>query len=315
MLLPTNPTALEFKLVKWIKFFVFVAVLGISLSTSTLALAQTDTEVKDMNTRGNYAEINGLNLYYELYGAGEPLILLHGALGSTGMFGEVLPMLAEGRQVIAVDLQAHGRTADIDRPLSLETMADDIAALIQRLGFEQADVMGYSMGGGVALRTAIQHPEVVRKLVVVSVPFKRDGWYPEILEGQAMMNAEAAEPMKQTPMYQGYASVAPRLEDWPVLLGKMGEMASKDYDWSKEVATIKAPTLIVVGDADAVRTAHAVEFFELLGGGKKDGGWDGSGMSKAQLAILPGMMHYTIFNAPALATTVISFLEKVMTHD
>jgi pimeloyl-ACP methyl ester carboxylesterase len=289
----------------WINLIILV----LMLIRPIVGFAQTDRGEKDMNSQGNYAEINDLNLYYEIQGEGEPLILLHGALGSTGMFGEVLPMLAKGRQVIAVDLQAHGRTADSDRPLSLETMADDVAALIQHLGFEKADVMGYSMGGGVALRTAIQHPEVVRKLVVVSTTFKRDGWYPEILEGQAMMNAEAAEPMKQTPMYQGYASVAPQLEDWPVLLGKMGEMVRRDYDWSEEVSILKAPTLLVVGDADAVRTSHAVEFFELLGGGKKDGGWDGSGMSKAQLAILPGLTHYTIFNSPVLATTVIPFLE------
>jgi pimeloyl-ACP methyl ester carboxylesterase len=134
-------------------------------------------------SKGNYAEVNGLEMYYEIHGTGEPLILLHGGVGAIEMFGEVLPLLAEGRQVIAADLQAHGRTADIDRPLSFESMADDIAALIEHLGFEKADVMGYSLGGGVALQTAIRHPEVVRKLVVVSTPFERDGWYPEILAG------------------------------------------------------------------------------------------------------------------------------------
>ena len=134
-------------------------------------------------SKGNYAEVNGLEMYYEIHGTGEPLILLHGGVGAIEMFGEVLPLLAEGRQVIAADLQAHGRTADIDRPLSFESMADDIAALIEHLGFAKADVMGYSLGGGVALQTAIRHPEVVRKLVVVSTPFERDGWYPEILAG------------------------------------------------------------------------------------------------------------------------------------
>jgi pimeloyl-ACP methyl ester carboxylesterase len=262
-----------------------------------------------MNANGNYAKINGLELYYELHGEGEPLILLHGGLGATKMFGDVLPLLAESHQVIAVDLQAHGGTADIDRPLSFEAMADDIAALIKHLELEQAAVMGYSNGGSVALRTAIQHPKLVRKLIVVSAPFKRDGWYPEVQAGMAQMSAELAESMKPTPMYQLYSSIAPRLEDWPVLLAKTGEMMRRDYDWSKEVATLEAPTMIVVADADSVRTSHAVEFFELLGGGKKDGGWDGSGMSKAQLAILPGMTHSTIFNSPVLAATVIPFLE------
>jgi pimeloyl-ACP methyl ester carboxylesterase len=248
---------------------------------------------------GSYASVNGLEMYYEILGGGEPLILLHGGVGAIEMFGEVLGLLAEGRQVIAVDLQAHGRTADIDRPLSFELMADDIAALIEHLEIEQADVMGYALGGGVALQTAIRHPEVVRKLVVVSTPFKRDGWYPEILAGMEQMGPEVAEPMKQTPMYQLYARVAPRAEDWPVLLTKLGQLLAQDYDWSRDAEAIEAPMMIVVGDADSVRTAHAVEFFELLGGGKADGGWDGSGMSDARLAILPATTHYNIFFSPS----------------
>src|SRR5215207_7052901 len=205
-------------------------------------------------SKGNYAEVNGLEMFYEIHGTGEPLILLHGGVGAIEMFGEVLPLLAEGRQVIAADLQAHGRTADIDRPLSLESMADDIVALIKHLGFEKADVMGYSLGGGVALRTAIQHLEVVKKLVVVSTPFRRDGWYPEVLAGMGQMGPEAAEPIKQTPMYQLYASVAPKPDDWPVLLTQLGQLLGQDYDWSEEVAAIEVPTMIVVGDADSVRT-------------------------------------------------------------
>jgi pimeloyl-ACP methyl ester carboxylesterase len=261
---------------------------------------------------GSYAQVNGINLYYEVHGKGEPLILLHGGVGAIEMFGEVLPLLAAGRQVIAADLQAHGRTVDIDRPMTIEAMADDIAALIKHLKFEKADIMGYSMGGGVALQTAIRHPEAVHKLVVVSCPFKRDGWYPEIVAGMSQMGPEAAEPMKQTPMYALYSQIAPKIDDWVVLLTKMGEMLRKDYDWSKDVPSIKAPTLIVVGDADSVRTAHAVEFFELLGGGKADGSWDGSGMSNSRLAILPAMTHYTIFSSPALAAAVIPFLDAPM---
>jgi pimeloyl-ACP methyl ester carboxylesterase len=256
-----------------------------------------------------YARVNGLDVYYEIHGTGEELVLLHGGLGSTGMFGPVLPMLAEHRRVIAVDLQAHGRTADIDRPLDYRLMADDVVAVVEALGLAKADVVGYSLGGGVALRTAVQHPEVVRRLALASTPFRRDGWYPEILAGQAQLGPQAAESMKQTPMYQSYASIAPRPEDWPVLLTKIGELLGRDYDWSTDVATIQAPTLLVAGDADAVRTAHAVEFFELLGGGQRDGGWDGSGMSNARLAILPGLTHYTIFAAPAFASTVGAYLD------
>ena len=277
-----------------------------------MAEHKVNSKATNKHARSSYASVNGLNLYYEIHGAGEPLILLHGGVGAIEMFGEVLPSLAQNRQVVAVDLQAHGRTADIDRPLSFELMAEDIAALIKHLGIEDADVMGYSLGGGVALRTAIQHPEVMRKLVLVSTPFKRDGWYPEILAGMGQMGPQVAEQMKQTPMYQLYASIAPKPEDWPVLLTRLGELLRQDYDWSNEVAAIKAPTLIVVGDADSVRTAHAVAFFELLGGGKVDAGWDGSGMSNARLAILPSMTHYNIFSSPTLAAVVASFLDAPM---
>jgi pimeloyl-ACP methyl ester carboxylesterase len=264
------------------------------------------------DSRGKYAPVNSFEMYYEVHGKGEPLILLHGGVGAIEMFGEVLELLAEGRQVIAVDLQAHGRTADIDRLLSFESMADDISALIEHLGLSRADVMGYSLGGGVALRTVIRHPGVVRKLVLVSTPFSRDGWFPEVLAGMGQMGPEAAEPMKQTPMYQLYASVAPKPEDWPVLLTKLGELLGQDYDWSDEVAAIEAPTMIVVGDADSVRPAHAVRFFELLGGGRADAGWDGSEMSNARLAVLPATTHYEIFSSPTLASAVTPFLDAPM---
>ena len=288
-----------------IRSFITRSIAGITLAASTFAFTQTNTTAV---LKSGYAPVDGLKMYYEVHGTGEPLILLHGGLGSSDMFSEIMPLLSKKRQVIAVDLQAHGRTADINRPLSYKAMADDVAALIHSLNIEKADVMGYSVGGEVALRTAIQHPEVVKKLVIVSATFSRDGWYPEIVAGMTNMGADSAASMKQTPMYQLYAHTAPRPEDWPVLHTKLGEMFRKDYDWSKDLPAIKAPTLLVFGDADAVRTAHAVEFFELLGGGKKDGGWDGSGVSSAQLAILPGLTHYTIFSSPVLASTVTAFL-------
>ena len=261
-----------------------------------------------------YASVNGLNMYYEIHGTGQPLILLHGGFGMTGMFGEVLSLLAQNRQVIAVDLQAHGRTADIDRPLRLELMGDDIAALVKHLGFDKADVMGYSMGGGAALRAAIQHPEVVRNLVLVSVPFSRNGWYPEIAASMAQMSAISAEFMKGTPMYEGYVAVAPDPEHFPVLCGKMGDMLSQDYDWSKDVAALTMPTMLVYGDADSIPPLHAAQFFALLGGGKQDGSWDGSGMPNAQLAILPGTTHYNSFSSPLLVPAVTPFLDASMSE-
>jgi pimeloyl-ACP methyl ester carboxylesterase len=256
-----------------------------------------------------YAPVNGLNLYYEIHGGGPPLVLLHGGLGGTEMFSGILPALSINRQVIAVDLQAHGRTADIDRPLSCEAMAGDIAALLRHLDIGQADVMGYSLGAGVALRTAIQHPPIVRKLVVLSTVFRRDGWYPEVLAAMAQIGAASAEMMKPSPIYQTYARIAPRPEDWPLLLTKIGEALRIDFDWSQEVAAIKARTMLVFGDADAIRPEHMVQFFQLLGGGKKDPGWDGSGMPAARLAILPGVTHYNILSSPVLAPAVVGFLD------
>ena len=261
------------------------------------------------NGAGQYADLRGIKLYYEIRGTGHPLILLHGGLGAIEMFGPNLPALAKGHRVIAVDLQGHGRTADIDRPLRTELMAGDIAALIKHLKLDRPDVMGDSLGGGVALLTALRHPELVGKLVVVSTPIRRSAFYPDILAQQAQVTAAAAEAMKQTPMYQLYASIAPRPQDWPRLLAKLGDAMKEDFDYSKEVAGLKATTLVVAADADIFPPAHAIEVFGLLGGGRRDGGWDGSGRPRSRLAILPGLTHYTIFSAPALSATALSFLD------
>src|SRR2546430_84380 len=263
-----------------------------------------------MSGNGKYADVNGIKLYYEIHGSGRPLVLLHGGLGSIDMFGPNLQAFAKGHQVIAVDLQGHGRTADIDRPITAQAMGDDIAALIRHLKIERPDLVGYSLGGGVAFQVALRHPELVRKLVLVSTPLRRNAFYADILSQQAQVTAEAAEMMKQTPMYQSYAAVAPRPEDWGRLLSKIGESMKADFDMTGEVAKIKAPTMIVAGDADIFPPAHAVEVFGLLGGGKQDGGWDGSGRPTSRLAILPGVTHYAMGIAPALPPTVISFLDE-----
>lgn len=261
---------------------------------------------------GKYVSINDLNMYYEVHGAGKPLVVLHGAFGGVAMFEQLLQQLAETRQVIAVELQAHGHTADIDRPLSLEFMADDVAALLKHLGFANADILGYSLGGSVALQTVIRHPDLVRKLIVVSAPCKSDGWYAERLTVMRSMNAEVAKTWIGSPMHQAYVSVAPNPGDWTTLATKIGQLLGQDYDWSKDVAAIKSPTMIVIGDADSIRTAHAVEFFELLGGGKKDAGKDGSGIPNARLSILPATTHYNILFSPMLASSVAAFLDAPM---
>lgn len=268
---------------------------------------------------GSYAEVNGLRLYHEIHQpVGEadsnsaPLILLHGGIGSVEMFTPSLQVLTQRRMVITVDLQGHGRTADIDRPIRYELMADDIAELIKLLRIKQADIMGYSLGGGVSLRTAIQHPALVRKVIVVSAPFKQSGWYPEILAAATRKGPEAVESKKKLPLYRVYAGIAPRPDDWPILLAKLGDLVSRNYDWMQEAAAMKAPAMIVVGDADAVRTSHSVECFELLGGGQRDAGWDGSGSPVAQLAILPGTTHYNIISTSTLARAVVPFLDAPM---
>jgi pimeloyl-ACP methyl ester carboxylesterase len=286
--------------------FLAASAAGSVLAASGNALGQA-SGVPAVKT--GYAALNGLNLYYEIHGAGEPLILLHGGLGSTEMFGEVLPLLSRARRVVAPDLQAHGRTADIDRPISYEALADDVATLMKHLGIEKADVMGYSLGAGTALQLTIRHSAVVRELIVVSTVFKRDGWYPEILTAMAQLGPAVAEQLKPSPPYQVYSRIAPRPADWPVLVTKMGNVLRKQYDWSKDIAAIKSPTMLVFGDADSIPPEHMVEFFKLLGGGQKDGGWDGSGISNARMAILPGVTHYNILSSPALVPTVKLFLD------
>ena len=261
---------------------------------------------------GQYAEVNGINLYYETHGSGRPLVLLHGGLGSGEMFGPVLPLLAERHQVIAVDLQGHGRTADIDRPIDVRLMAGDIAALIDHLRLDTPDLVGYSLGGGVALHTAAQYPAKIRRLVLASANIRPDAIYPEMRVQQRQVSAAAAEFMKDTPMYQLYQRVAPRPQDFPRLLDKIGESMSKDFDFTEEVRGLQMPTLVMAADADMAPPSHYVEVFKLLGGGLRDGGWMGEGQPEGghALAILPGLTHYNIANSPLFAAATLAFLDE-----
>jgi pimeloyl-ACP methyl ester carboxylesterase len=261
---------------------------------------------------GEYAEVNGINLYYETHGSGRPLILLHGGLGAGQMFEPILPTLAADHQVVVVDLQGHGRTADIDRPIDIRLLADDIAALIDHLGLEKPDLVGYSLGGGVALFTAVKYPATVGRLVVTSAHVKSDAIDPAIRAQQGQVNASAAELMKETPMYQLYQRIAPRPEDFGRLLDKIGESMSKPFDYSEEVRGLQVPTLLVAADADMAPPSHYVEVFKLLDGGLRDGGWMGEGRPKGghALAILPGLSHYTIFASPLFAAVTLDFLDS-----
>jgi pimeloyl-ACP methyl ester carboxylesterase len=209
------------------------------------------------------------------------------------MFGGNIATLAAGRRVVAVDLQAHGHTSDVDRPLRFESMADDVTALLKQIGAAPADIVGYSLGGGVALQMAIRQPQAVRKLVVVSAPLARRGWFPGIRDQFDQMSASAAQyaaATKQGPLSKLYPD-----KDWRNVFAKLGDLLSRDYDWTAGVKTIKAPVMLVYADADAIDPAHIAEFYKLVGGGQRDAGQDGSARSIAQLAVLPGTTHYDVF--------------------
>jgi pimeloyl-ACP methyl ester carboxylesterase len=262
-----------------------------------------------------YAPVTGgVRMYWRSTGeGGTPLVVVHGGFGDAGMFGAVVDRLATGRRVVAVELQGHGHTADVDRPFSWDAFADDVAALVRHLDLGPADLMGYSLGGGVVLRTAIRHPEVVRRLVVVAAPCGRDGWLPDVLAGMAGVTSAGFEWMRQSPPYAAYTAVAPDVTAFPALMDKTGDLIRAPYDWSGEVPSVTAPVLLVYADCDGVPPAHAAEFFALLGGGLRDPGWDGSGGRPAsRLAILPGRTHYDVFSAPELAPVVDGFLSEAV---
>ena len=263
------------------------------------------------NTTGR-ATLKGVDYHYDVRGQGEPLLLLHGGLGSSDMFEPLLPILGQGRQVIVVDLQGHGRSSLGSRPIRCEAIADDVAALLKRLGRAKVDVLGYSFGGCVGLRLAVQHPDLVRRLALVSTPFANDGWYAEMRAQQAQVSAAMAPMMKETPMYKSYVAVAPKPDEFPRLLDAMGDFMRQKYDWSADVQTLaklKMPVMLVYGDGDMVRPEHEIKFYQLLGGGLKDAGWNRESMPRNRLAILPDLTHYDIFTSPRLAETVRPFLD------
>jgi pimeloyl-ACP methyl ester carboxylesterase len=274
-----------------------------SMSDTTPATISTRTE-------SAYASVNGLDIYYEIHGSGRPLVLLHGGLSTIGTdFGQVLQPLAETRRTIGIEQQGHGHTADIDRPLTYEQMAEDTATLLRQLEVEQADFFGYSMGGGIALQIAMRHPELVRKLVPAGgTAYRPDGLYPEILEGIEHMTPEA---LAGSEFEKAYARTAPRPENWPALIARMQELDAGWKGWSPEdIQSIAAPTLVIIGDSDIVRPEHAVELFRLLGGGVPG---DLAGLPRSQLAVLPGATHVGLVDrADWLISMVTEFLDAPM---
>ena len=253
----------------------------------------------------DYAPVNGLKMYYEIHGAGEPLVLINGAFMTIEAWGDVLPMLAKSREVIALELQGHGRTADIDRPFSHEQFADDVAALMRHVGVAKADVLGFSLGGEVALQFAIRHPEMTRKLIVVSATYRSDGWYPEVAATIAKITPES---FNGSVIREGYDRVAPDPKAFPVLVEHIKALEAQPYAWSEDaIRAIPSPTLIVLGDSDGVRLEHAVAMFKLLGGGVFG---DIVGLPKSQLAVLPGTFHFVVMMRSAwLVPMITDFLD------
>ena len=260
--------------------------------------------------QGKYVNVNGLTMYYEIHGTGQPLVLLHGAFSAIGTsFGKLLPELAKTRQVIAFEMQAHGHTADIDRPLSMGQMADDTAAALQQLAIEKADFFGYSLGAGIALQVAIRHPEIVRKLVLASVTYRLDGLHPGLMEGLADMKPEM---MFGSPWHEEYLRIAPRPQDFATLFAKKTQMDRETRDLpASTLEAIKAPALLIIGDSDIVRPEHAVEMFRLFGGGIM--GDTPAGPPDSQLAVLPGTTHVTLVDRAGLLLSIIPpFLDAPM---
>lgn len=257
--------------------------------------------------RCGHAEVNGIKMYHEIYGEGEPLVLIHGGLTTIGEVQPWVQPLAQNRQVIAVEMQGHGHTADTDRPMSFATMGDDIAMLLAHLGIRKADLAGHSFGAACAIRAAIQHPEQVRRLVVISSVYARSGWYPESQRGMSQISAAMAENMMQTPTGK-LSREWPEPQRFPRFLDKMGKLMSEDYDWSAEIAKLPMPVLLVFADNDSISQQHVARFFALLGGGIKEPGWLNTQLSTSRLAVVPGYSHYNFITSPEVPQTVEKFL-------
>ena len=257
-----------------------------------------------------YAPADGVDVYWESRGSGgTPLVMVHGGYGTTTMFESVPELLARERRVVTIELQGHGHTRDTGGPFTWEGFGEQVAGVVRHLGSGQADLLGWSLGGGAVLRCAIQHQDLVRKLVVVSAPCRRTAWFPEVLAGFDSMTAATLAPLlRQSPLGMAYAEVAPDPDAFPALVDKSGELLRRPYDWSDEVKGLTMPVLLAYADSDGIPPSHAAEFFALLGGGQRDAGVDGSLAPASQLAILPGMTHYNVGPSPKLATAVADFL-------
>jgi pimeloyl-ACP methyl ester carboxylesterase len=258
-------------------------------------------------TSSGYADVNGISLYHEIYGDGEPLVFIHGGLTTIGEVQRWVQPLAKTHKVIAVEMQGHGHTTDTDRPMSFDVMANDIAALLEHLEIPKADIAGHSFGGACAMRMAIQHPGTVRRLVVISAPYARSLWYPEVAEGMAQVGAPMAGHMMQTPTGK-LSTEWPDPQRFPTFLDKLGKLMSEHYDWSAHIAKLPMPVLLIFADNDSIPQKGIAEFFALLGGGVKEPGWMNTRLSKSRLAVVPGYSHYNFISSPEVPEIIAKFL-------
>lgn len=277
------------------------------MEKTKITVVNKQKAIMTVESCGNYAEVNGLQLYYEVYGEGKPLLLLPGAISGIGTaFGKLIPLLATERQVIAIEFQGYGHTTDIpERPLSYEQFADDIIELLRVLNLSQADIFGYSTGAGVALQVAIRRPDLIRKLILASVSYNSSGRHPDL---KTLFSPDfMQEALKGSPYEVEYMNTAARPEDWYRHLAKVRTFEQKVQDWSAdEISNINVPALIIVGDADIIQLEHVIALYKLFGGGSLGE----LSMPISQLAILPGTMHTALTQKIDLLMAMIpSFLE------
>lgn len=268
------------------------------LLMSLPAFAQT-------SPKGAYVPVNGMDMYYEKSGTGDPLIVLHGAYMSIPLMGEIVPRLAQSHTVYAVEFQGHGRTGDIDRPITYQNLADDIAAFMDAVGLESADVFGYSMGGGTGLQLAIRHPGKVSRLISASAVYDTDGWQPVFKEFIPQMSAEM---LAGTPFEENYRLMAPDPDNFANLAEKLIALDEEIFDWSQDIKELDVPILIIAGDSDVTTLEHTIALFRLVGGGEM--GDMGSPLPPSRLAILPGSSHTAVIRQPDLMLPVMEAFLK-----
>ena len=239
---------------------------------------------------GDRVEVNGMQMYYEVSGEGDPLIVLHGSYMNIPTMGEIIPTLAETNKVYALELQGHGRTTDIDRPITYPNLADDVAAFMDAVGLEKANVFGYSMGAAAGLQLAIRHPEKVEKLVAASTAYDAEGWQPAFKDFIPQMTVEMFTEMPV--LVEPHRELSPNPDGFVELAEKLIQLEKEPMQWEADVKALKTPVLIITGDADAVTLEHSVALFRLLGGGVM--GDMGKPLPASRLAVLPATSHTAV---------------------